>query len=789
MDGTDPRERDLPAAPERAAALCAALLRIGATLDLDAVLQEVVDSARALTGAGWGMILTVGQADGCAQFVTSGFSPEETRAFAASPDGPGLFAHMRELPGPLRITNLHDYVRGLGFSPDLMHHANTLLSMPMRHRGEQVGNFFLSGKADGTAFTDDDEEVLALFAAQAAAAIVHARTLRDERRARADLEALIETSPVGVAVLDATTGRPSFNREAWRIVEQLFGPEVDPERVPEQAIAALTCRFADGSEVAARDVPLVTTLADAKTQRAEEVELSVPDGRAVRALLNVTPIRAADGAVASVVVTLQDLAPFDELERQRAAFLGLVSHELRAPLMAVKGSAATALGSAPAPSRAELMQFFRIVESQADHMHRLVGNLLDAGRIDAGTLSVDPEPTPVATLVDAARGTFAAGGARHEVRIDLPNDLPPVLADRERIGQVIGNLLSNAARHSPETAPISIGAARDGAHVAVWVSDQGRGVAPDALGRLFTKHVALAPEDPGGATGLGGLGLAICKGLVEAHGGRIRAESDGLGHGARFTFTLPAAEDGAAPADTAAARGRAGRAAGPVLVVDDDPQALRFVRQALRDAGYGVVQTGEPDRVAELVRSERPRLVLLDLVLPGTDGIELMEQVPELTDLPVIFISAYGRDETIARAFERGAVDYIVKPFSPTELTARVGAALRARTPTEPFALGGLAIDYERRRVSVDGNAVTLTATEYEVLRILSVEAPRVVTTAALLRQAWGAHLDPNVRSEAHRVRAFVRKLRTKLGDDAGPPRLILNERGVGYRMAAPGGG
>ena len=788
MDATDPRGRELPASPERASALCAAMLRIGATLDLDAVLQEVVDSARALTGAGWGMILTVGQGDGCAEFVTSGFTPAETAAFAASPDGPGMFAHMRGLPGPLRLANLRDYVRDLGYSPDLMHHANTLVSVPMRHRGEQVGNFFLSGKADGAAFTDDDEDVLALFAAQAAAAIVNARTLRDEIRARADLEALIETSPVGVAILDARTGRPSFNREAWRLVEHLFGPEVDPERVPEHAIEALTCRFADGSEAAARDAPLVETLARATAVHAEEVELSVPDGRSVRALLNVAPIAAPDGAVASVVVTLQDLAPFDELERQRAAFLGMVSHELRAPLMAIKGSASTALGSAPAPSRAELMQFFRIVESQADHMHRLVGNLLDAGRIDAGTLSVDPEPTPVAALVDAARSTFAAGGARHPVRIDLPDDLPPVLADRERIGQVIGNLLSNAARQSPETAPIEIGAAPEGTHVAVWVGDHGRGVAPDALGRLFSKHVALAPDEPGAATGPGGLGLAICKGLVEAHGGRIRAESDGLGRGARFTFTLPAAEGGAMPSGARAAPVRGTHAAGPVLVVDDDPQALRFVRQALREAGYAVVQTGEPDRVAELVRAERPRLVLLDLVLPGTDGIELMERVPELADLPVIFISGYGRDETIARAFEGGAADYIVKPFSPTELTARVGAALRARTPAEPFALGGLAIDYERRRVTVDGDEVTLTATEYEVLRILSVEAPRVVATGSLLRQAWGAHLDPNVRSEAHRVRAFVRKLRRKLGDDAGTPRLILNERGVGYRMGTPEG-
>ena len=212
------------------------------------------------------------------------------------------------------------------------------------------------------------------------------------------------------------------------------------------------------------------------------------------------------------------------------------------------------------------------------------------------------------------------------------------------------------------------------------------------------------------------------------------------------------------------------------------------MRQALRAAGYAVAETGEARAVAELIRTQRPQLVLLDLMLPGTNGIALMEQVPELADLPVIFISAYGRDETIARAFDAGAADYIVKPFSPTELTARVRAALRGRAPAEPFTLGPLAIDYERRRVTVDGDEVTLTATEYEVLRILSVEAPRVVGTGSLLRRAWGAHLDPSVRTEAHRVRAFVRKLRRKLGDDAGTPRLILNERGVGYRMAVPQG-
>ena len=149
-----------------------------------------------------------------------------------------------------------------------------------------------------------------------------------------------------------------------------------------------------------------------------------------------------------------------------------------------------------------------------------------------------------------------------------------------------------------------------------------------------------------------------------------------------------------------------------ILVVDDDPQTLRYVRDTLTAAGYAVLVTGDHAELAHIIRTEKPHLVLLDFILPGTDGITLMERVPELADRPVIFISAYGHDETIARAFDAGAEDYIVKPFSPTELTARVRAALRRHTEPAPFVLGELTIDYTRRRVSVAGRIVELTATE-----------------------------------------------------------------------------
>ena len=757
---------------DRTSRLSAAILRISASLDLATVLEEVVDSARALTGARTGVITTIDGRGRVEDFVTSGLSPEERRRMDEWPDGERLFRHLRDLPAPLRVADVDDYLRSLGLSPNPWG-SKTMQATPMHHQGEHLGNFFLADKEDGGAFTDADEEMLVLFASQAATAIANARTHRDVERARADLAALIETSPVGVAVFDAATGHPvSFNREARRIVEHLR----TPGRPPEQLLEVITCRHADGREVSLEELSLSRQLGYAETLRAEEVELSVPDGRSVRTLLNVTPIRSPDGGVVSVVVTMQDLEPLEELERQRAEFLGMVSHELRAPLTSIKGSAATVLDAATLPSQAEMVQFFRIIGGQADHMRGLIADLLDAGSIEAGTLTVQPESSDVAALVDRARNTFLSGGGRQAVLMDLPPDLPRAMADRERIVQVLNNLLSNAARHSPTNSPIGVEAAREDAYVAISVSDEGRGIAPDRLPHLFRKRAS-----PTGGTGLG---LAICKGLVEAHGGRIRAESGGTGQGARFTFTIPAAGE-AAPeaAPSSAPSGRAGRqgAKGRILVVDDDPQTLRYVRDILSDAGYAPVATGEPGEVARIIRAEKPRLVLLDLILPGTDGIELMGRIPALADLPVIFISGYGRDETIAKALASGAADYIVKPFSHTELLARVQAALRAHARPETFACGELAVDFGRRRVTVAGREVRLSATEFELLRVLSAGGGRVVTTEALLRKVWGRRGS----GDTDRVRTALKKLRKKLGDDAADPAYIFNAHGVGYRFAA----
>ena len=781
-------ERENEALRDRLSRLSQASLRINESLDFDTVLQRVLDSACSLTGARYGVITLLNESGRIQDFLYSGLTPEESRRFAEFPNGMLFFEYLSSIGEPLRLRDFHSYVRELGlpeFRPPMaVSSPLPFLAAPIRHLGESVGAFYVGEKE--LEFTPEDEETLVMFASQAALVIANARRHRDERRARTDLETLVNTTPVGVLVFDARTGGvTSVNREARRIVSDLCAPGGSAE----QLLEVLTFRRADGREVSLVEFPLAQGLSTGETVRAEEIVLQAPNGRSVTTLVNATPIfseEGEEGEVESVVVTMQDMTPMEELERLRAEFLGMVSHELRTPLAAVKGSVDTLLESASDLDSAEMTQFFRIIRDQSESMRHLIGDLLDVARIETGALPVSPEPVDVASLVDEARSRFQSGGGRANLVIDLPPDLPRVMADRRRIVQALGNLLSNAARHSNALSPIRVAAARDGVHVAFSVADDGVGVPAERLPHLFRKFSRLDGEERGREIAGSGLGLAICKGIVEAHGGRIRAESDGLGLGSRFTFTVPAVEETIALPPPRSRRRRTKTRERPrVLCVDDDPQTLRYVRDALTQAGYAPVVTGDPEEVPRLMAEEQPRLVLLDMMLPGSDGMELMKDIREVSDVPVIFLSVNGQEEVVARAFDLGAADYVVKPFSPTELAARIRAALRNRAapelaqPSEPYVRGDLTVDYPHRRVTVAGNPVELTDIEYRLLVELSVNAGRALTHERLLQRVWG----PDKGEDTGPVRNIVKRLRRKLGEDASNPAFIFAVPRVGYRM------
>ena len=405
-------ERENMQLRERLSRMGKACLRINESLDFQTVLQGVLDSARSLTDAKYGMLTLLQDGGRVQNCLASGLTPNQTRRIWRKPENEVIFEYYGFIEEPLRLRDMHSHIRCAGlpeFRPPMpVSPSLTFLAAPIQHRGERVGTFFLAEKEGGRPFTAEDEETLVLFASQAALVITNARRYRDEQRARADLEALIKTSPVGVAVFEAKTGEViSFNREAARILEGLR----IQDRFPEDLLDVIKVRRADGRELSIEELSVAQVLNGGETVRAEEVVFAVPDGRRVTALLNATPIQSEDGGIASFVVTLQDMTHLEELEQQRSDFLAIVSHELRAPLAAIKGSAATVLGDTLALGRAEMVQFFRIINQHADQMSGLVNDLLDVARIRTGTLQVNPEPTQVTGLLDQARSMFLSGGA------------------------------------------------------------------------------------------------------------------------------------------------------------------------------------------------------------------------------------------------------------------------------------------------------------------------------------------------------------------------------------------
>ncbi|HZA24505.1 MAG TPA: response regulator, partial [Dehalococcoidia bacterium] len=347
---------------------------------------------------------------------------------------------------------------------------------------------------------------------------------------------------------------------------------------------------------------------------------------------------------------------------------------------------------------------------------------------------------------------------------------------------------------SPTTAPITIELEHDASYVTVHVRDCGPGIPQERLPHLFRKFTRIDENNDGKNSGIG-LGLAICKGIVEAHGGRIWADSSEEGNGTTISFTLPKAGEVSA-SSLAGSPARAVRGAGTtvqdehlqILVVDDDQNALRFLRRLLEGAGYRPILTSDPSEVLELVELERPGLVLLDVILPGTNGLDLLRSIREFSDVPVVFLTARDTRDDMVNALKMGGDDYIIKPFSESELLARIEAVLRRKTmsgiveATPPYVLDGLTINFDERRVTVNSQEVSLSATQYKLLYQLTKHAGRVLTYDQILQFVWGR----DYYGETELVRSMVRSLRRRLGDDARNPRYIFTIPQVGYRMPVP---
>ena len=226
-----------------------------------------------------------------------------------------------------------------------------------------------------------------------------------------------------------------------------------------------------------------------------------------------------------------------------------------------------------------------------------------------------------------------------------------------------------------------------------------------------------------------------------------------------------------------------------ILVVDDEPQIRRVMRATLSAQGYTILEAANGDAALEQFRRERPDLILLDMNMPGMDGLETCRQIRATSNVPIIVLTVRSSEKDKVHSLDAGADDYVTKPFGIEELLARIRAALR-RSPTGPeggprgFESAGLEIDFEGRRVRAQGREVRLTPKEFELLRCLVAHAGRPVTHRELLQAVWG----PDYGDEPEYLRVFINQLRKKIEANPAKPTIILTEPWVGYRLAEPAG-
>jgi DNA-binding response OmpR family regulator len=227
-----------------------------------------------------------------------------------------------------------------------------------------------------------------------------------------------------------------------------------------------------------------------------------------------------------------------------------------------------------------------------------------------------------------------------------------------------------------------------------------------------------------------------------------------------------------------------------ILVVDDEPHVLKLVRANLESSGYKVLTATDGAEAVTLVEQELPDLVILDLMLPKMDGYAVCRRVREFSSVPIIMLTARSAQVDLVHGFEVGADDYLTKPFSVAELLMRVGAVLRrSRWPEEimtrqQFKVGPIEIDFAQHRVTVSGEPVKLTPTEYRLLSYLASNANRVVIHRELLRAVWG----PEYGEETEYLRVYMRYLRQKLEPDPSNPEYLLTQPGAGYMLYQPEG-
>ncbi len=399
------------------------------------------------------------------------------------------------------------------------------------------------------------------------------------------------------------------------------------------------------------------------SQEYRELTLTQPQHFVIKTRTN--PVIDSNGTYIGLVLTLHDITAEREIAQMKNEFVSTVSHELRTPLTSIKGYVDLILDGDAGEVDEIQREFLGIVKENADRLVALINDMLDISRIESGRVHLKLEPMPVADVIAGTLDSFRAvcEQSGRSVRARVPENLPRVKGDRDRIGQVLMNFVSNALKYSPNGGDVVISARHVGDFVNVSVQDHGMGITREDQKQLFTKFYRIdnaLTREIGGT----GLGLSICKSIIELHGGKVWVRSK-MGEGSTFTFSVPVA-----PRELVRTPYLQGPAAigGKIMVVDRDPEVADLIETYLAKRGYEVVKAHTANEALKMALRERPLVITLDVILDSGDGFDLLQELkdhPETTNIPVVVLSIVCDEGKSCRL---GAADYLEKPIDQTRL-------------------------------------------------------------------------------------------------------------------------
>ncbi len=516
-------------------------------------------------------------------------------------------------------------------------------------------------------FALSERSFMSSVAEHCADALSRARLYEEARRAERRLQGVLEQLPVGIFVSRPPNSTLVFANDA---VARIWRTDSFPT-LGEDRCRMLKVMFPDGRPMPMEDSPVVRALAG-EVVDAIEARIERQDGTIGWVQVSAAPVFRADGTVEVAVAAITDvtaekmaLAAAEEAGRAKDQFVAMLGHELRNPLAPI----VTALDLMRLRGAGVLEQECAVIERQAQHLVRLVDDLLDVSRSTREGLRLERAPVELSVVVvDAMEVAGPLVANRHQrLAVSVPAAGLVVEADRGRLTQAVTNLLTNAAKYTPQGGHITVSARATGEQVTLEVADDGVGIAPDLLRRIFdpfTQGQQGLDRKQGGL----GLGLTIARQLVAAHDGTIEARSEGAGRGTTMVVRLPR---GRAPSTTQSpsrdvANARPRHAARRVLIVDDNPDAAGMLAAAMAVAGHEVRTVGDGPSALQLVETYVPDIALLDIGLPVMDGYELaglLRRIPSLGRTCLVALTGYAEDGDRLRSLASGFDEHFAKPL------------------------------------------------------------------------------------------------------------------------------